>query len=129
MPFLKRICQYSLLSWAVAILLLHSLVPHQHHSSPLLEPSITNCTPTESGFLGFLGKVFHQDLGDEHLENFKHTNKVSFGAYLIPFLTILSFEFSPIVTEAARPIVLSTEQLLPSPAIIGPPLLRGPPFA
>ena len=124
---LKRIYRYGLLFGALAILMLHSLVPHQHHSSPLLEPQISNCSPTDYGLLGFLGKVFHQDLGEEHLEHFKHKNKLDFDADTILFLPAINQEVLAILPVKVVALTPTVGSLITPQSITGPPLLRGPP--
>ena len=82
---LYKVLRYCVLNIASFILLLHSFVPHQHHIQDSLITSIEICSHSENSLLGFLGEVFHMDLGSEHLENFKPVSKVEFTV-MIPLL-------------------------------------------
>jgi len=57
-----------LLICAGAIIVLHSLVPHQHGEEYANEGSITNQSTTN--IFDYISLVFHFNLGEHHLENF-----------------------------------------------------------
>jgi hypothetical protein len=78
MTLISLLLRNGLFYTAVSILLLHSWVPHQHHTVAIVAPTFTSCVHVENTLLGFLGRIFHQDLGDEHLENYQGVKKVDF---------------------------------------------------
>lgn len=53
-----------------SLLLLHAFIPHEHHSE-LDEIEHIQQHQQADGLFDLLQLVFHTDLGDEHLENFK----------------------------------------------------------
>ena len=58
---------------AGSLLLLHSLIPHEHHSE-LDEIAHIEQHQEADDLFDFLKLVFHLDFGGEHLENFKTAN-------------------------------------------------------
>ena len=91
MRAIQRTIKFSLLYTAALIMLLHALVPHQHHAGNSLKTTVSSCQHSENTLLGFLGKVFHTDLGDEHLENYKPVKKVDLGFDLTVMAAALTY--------------------------------------
>lgn len=60
---------------AVLIILLHSVVPHHHHSEALKTADCSiESADINGSLLDLLGDIFHTDLGDDHLENWVKSN-------------------------------------------------------
>ena len=57
-----------------AILLLHSVVPHQHHDEVDSAAHYLEHQQAE-GILDLLGTAFHLNLGSDHLESFKKSDQ------------------------------------------------------
>lgn len=111
---------------ACFILLLHSFVPHQHHSQDSFQISSATCVHNENNIIGFLGQIFHTDLGSGHLENF-HPAKKAVDP-LVPFLAANIIYEIPLVVLSGNPkyqaplLVFCSDQIL-----VRNLLLRGPP--
>ncbi|NNJ54969.1 MAG: hypothetical protein HKP14_02485 [Bacteroidia bacterium] len=91
----------SILFTALCILLLHSTVPHQHHSET---EDIENheLIEQDSSPLDFLIAMFHEDLGEEnHLEDYNVSTNIELS---VPFITtepaFYSFAFA--IAEASQ---------------------------
>lgn len=113
--------------WTAGLILLaHSVVPHLHHSAM---PSHNVCETEQSeSILDFLSKVFHTDLGTEHLEHFQvQKTTVSWAAVIAVKATWTELEW----TEDNRPAYPRMEafQLPPDQPMRDGFGLRGPPQA
>lgn len=106
MKYLKNI----FLLLAGCLLLLHSFIPHQHHSELSEEEHIEQHEEADDLF-EFLQLVFHIDFGEDHLEKFKtssfhfdladlpDTQQILYTPYLIlerEFLPFQNTSFSSI---------------------------------
>ena len=128
MSQISLLLKYGLLYTAAAILLLHSWVPHQHHTTQVEEPTFTSCVHSDNSILGFLGRVFHQDLGSEHLENFQSVKKIDFSWQIDFIAEILT------INSAEKPAVHGNNYQFPIDAsrsdqsLVQAVSVRGPPF-
>lgn len=59
---------------AGSILLMHSILPHEHHSE-LDEEQHVVAHETATSLLDFIKLAFHVDLGEDHLERYKITQQ------------------------------------------------------
>ena len=89
------------LAISTAIVLLHSFTPHTHDNN--IESATFNACDysQETGILGLFQMIFHQDLGEEHLE--LYVNAVNFDISIDAF-TPIPLVLIPVVT-------LSLEQI------------------
>ncbi len=113
---------------ATGIMLLHSLVPHSHHSDSQASQVIAAAQQEDSSWVNLLIDIFHFDQGNEHLENFDSGR--NFGELLSPLFLApdnKSFEFLGALdfNEPYPPIPfsLSAHSVAKSPILT----LRGPP--
>jgi len=82
-----KIFNHILLFTAAVIILLHSFVPHEHHDEMGAELHQVEHENTDN-FLGWIKTIFHNDLGEDHLENYEHLDGdlSEFGNGAIPLV-------------------------------------------
>ena len=102
-------------------------MPHQHHSEASSEPVISACVHSENNLLGFLAKVFHLDLGGEHLENFKPAHKADLmlSVPIVADIVIWQFTLIEVIDDESHQLphlTFRSYQIFPSQTP-----LRGPP--
>lgn len=111
------------------LLLLHNVVPHQHHDEGIAEEHcLTENSHDGDNLLELLGDIFHTDLGNDHLENLRKTES-SQPSLILP--TILAEVQKPIEVT----VRVSSGQHYPRPENLALPEfstdsahpLRGPP--
>lgn len=58
---------------AMLLMLLHNIVPHQHHGEDKDEEHcLAETSHEDDSLFDLLGDIFHTDLGDDHLENLRN---------------------------------------------------------
>lgn len=122
--------RHILLHTAVLIMLLHSIVPHEHHDELLEQDTVVLYSSNECIF-DWLQFVFHDDLGAGHLENFvqgEAPNLVKVSS-TIPVVGVILFDSA--LSESKTPIVTlvnqATNEFTRSLHFRHPDRLRGPP--
>ncbi len=117
-----------LIGLSTLLLFLHSITPHTHHKATQSYTHSISEVDNSNDILSWLQFVFHQDLGQEHLEHFQND---SFDhVTLLPDLAFLAFalSFSPIIEEPLehkKPYIFSIKDsdLLNQSPLRGPPSL------
>lgn len=119
---LKNLRNISLIL-AGALLLLHTFIPHQHHSE-LDEIEHYEQHKQADNLYDLLQLAFHIDLGSDHLEAFK---TVSFD-YVHPY----SFDYKTISASSYQLIYITSApqdfELLQAPDLLESLKFRGPPY-
>ncbi len=82
---------------AGSILLMHSILPHEHHSE-LDENQHIEAHETANSLIDYIKLAFHIDLGQDHLESYKVTQQEVLAFDLISYPT-LDFSFHITSTE------------------------------
>ena len=60
------------ISLAMLLMLLHNIVPHQHHGEAKEEEHcLAETSHKDDSLLDILGDIFHTDVGDDHLQNLR----------------------------------------------------------
>lgn len=121
MTLVRQICMVM----AGAILLLHSLLPHEHHRDLDDEEHVVRHEMATS-LVDFIKLAFHLDQGEDHLENFKVTEQfqLSLDQYV---LAQAYFTFAPKLIESQH-IIFPTFQATNYSRYLSLPLrFRGPP--
>jgi len=67
--------QKALIFTAFTIVMLHSAVPHMHHSPDQIS-TCQNSDEQQSSLLDFLESIFHLDFGEKHLEDFRDGSNI-----------------------------------------------------
>jgi hypothetical protein len=67
--------QKALIFTAFTIVMLHSTVPHMHHSPDQIS-ACQNSDEQQSSLLDFLESIFHIDFGEKHLEDFRDGSNI-----------------------------------------------------
>ena len=113
------------ISLAGAILLLHSILPHKHHTELNALEHVTQHESATS-LLDFIKLAFHLDQGEDHLENFKVAEQYQLSIDLFVF-SQLDFSLEAKVVELWSidfPVYQYTQYhkyLLPQLRFRGPP--------
>ncbi len=119
-----RIIRHFSVLVAGALLLLHTLMPHEHHA--LIDNGDHLCPLHKTTTLsGLFQLAFHMDQGEGHLENFNVEQEFQFIAIPAPSYSVL-FELPVAVDVTAQ---LHHTETTESPPSYFPPQLtfRGPP--
>ncbi|NVK28344.1 MAG: hypothetical protein HWE14_09885 [Flavobacteriia bacterium] len=122
---MRKKLQITFLWMAGLLLFTHSVIPHIHHQS---EREHVECESKENkDLLDVLAKVFHNDLGIEHLEHFQ-INKASFS-----FVATLPLQASLLEVVVQEPLVVEDFPIEACPTPRETPYLeshalRGPPL-
>lgn len=111
------------------ILLLHNVVPHQHHGeSTAEEHCLAENSHDEDSLLDILSNIFHADLGDDHLENLRKAdgNQPSFISPAILAEAHKTLEH-PLVIISVKEYRQPEDLALPDFLVITLRSLRSPP--
>lgn len=111
---------------AGSILLMHSVLPHEHHSE-LNENQHVEAHDTATSLLDFIKLAFHVDLGQDHLESYKVVQQEQVAFHLIIYPAI-DFSFETLFTEFASPKFLPFQDKLHTKYLSQPRRVRGPPL-
>lgn len=98
------------LSTAILMLLLHSLVPHQHHHA---DEAVAVEAERAGDWWDLLGQLFHWDLGQEHLEEFQKSNRLDWCPSLFDYA-----QLNGLFLCLSRPLLAPSQKacpLLPPP--------------
>ncbi|KAB2805348.1 hypothetical protein [Phaeocystidibacter luteus] len=123
---MRKKLQITFLWMAGLILFAHSVVPHIHHQNEI-EHVVCDATDSDD-MLDLLAKVFHNDLGVEHLEHFQ-INKANFNfiATVPEAMSLIEVvEYELLVSEefpVESSLHLRDTPFLESHALRGPPLV------
>lgn len=120
---MRKVLHIAILWVAGLLLLTHSVVPHIHHAS-LADKEVCDAHSTED-VIDFLAKVFHNDLGFEHLEHFQIQNTTDAQPIAV-FASIELPEYFEIA-EIQKPVAVPNNSLPPDEPLILCSGLRGPP--
>ncbi|MFY0685759.1 MAG: hypothetical protein JXQ90_01270 [Cyclobacteriaceae bacterium] len=107
---------------ATGILLLHSLLPHEHESPSLSTLQYHSCAQSADTWVDLIRHAFHANPGDNHLEEFTVAFSYFFSG-TIPDAIVIHYE--QLIT--AKPIPASS-CLSIDEVFHDPPNLRGPPL-
>ena len=110
---------------AGAILLLHTVLPYEHHDE-LNQNQNIEAHATANSLLDYIKLAFHVDLGEDNLEGYKITQHEQLNFDLILFFT-LDFSFEIQNTAAASQHFVNFEEKLHSRYYSRHLSLRGPP--
>lgn len=121
MKFIRKIS----IILAGSILLMHSILPHEHHSELDVNQHVEE-HETATSLLDFIKLAFHVDLGQDHLESYKvdQQEQVTFHLIASP---ILEFSFEAPCTQAQPQKFIPFEDKLHSRDFPQHLRLRGPP--
>lgn len=83
-------------------------MPHQHHDELTIEENVAEHKSAE-GFLDWLQLIFHEDLGEGHLENFMHSDisDLTISAPLFTGISFVFFDFQALSKDADQEPVSS----------------------
>tara|TARA_B110000305_G_C19301406_1_gene569324 strand:- start:498 stop:869 length:372 start_codon:yes stop_codon:yes gene_type:complete len=112
---------------ASSILLLHSFVPHHHHDELSEEQHFTEHSSASTA-MELLGLIFHENLGEGHLENFENVEfHFDFDSPMLLVTTYFLFTENISVTEVCY--LFDKQEGIPIPLYLEVESKRGPPTA
>lgn len=113
-------------------MVMHTLVPHQHHDDLSYEDNLIEHNSATS-ILDYLELAFHADLGEGHLEHLDSANGPELNQVLNTKVLVPIMNWHPILAprliepnvEYVR--VFTDNHRIPKDVSIQAPVLRGPP--
>jgi hypothetical protein len=96
---MTKVIQHIALFFSLAIVLLHSFYPHQHYSNQTAGIQASDVVIE----VGFLDRFLSNDIGEEHLEHFYHTNIFLFQVCIPVLNTLLILIAFPKVVKGYFP--------------------------
>lgn len=109
----------------------HNLVPHQHHLSQADQEQCFSQKDQPQSWLEILSSIFHPDLGADHLEDLRQSEKNNFNlnAYLLSSEADFSFPLvliRQLTSQYTRPLDLALPDYLVTTlrSLRSPPALR-----
>lgn len=104
-----RIFVNMLFGLATTILMLHSIIPHQHHSEiSIVEDEHEH--KSADGFLDLLSLALHTDQGDGHLENFTTGDQVELDDLSVEN-DVNSDDHYAVISENSTPSIVSSKSI------------------
>ncbi|MDZ7845670.1 MAG: hypothetical protein U5L96_02190 [Owenweeksia sp.] len=126
---MQKVLRNTSLFLALSLMMLHNIVPHQHHSDLDTDQHCLASDHQQDDLLDLLSDLFHVDLGGDHLENLRggESTKVFTG------ITAILVDDAPVIAEPRllldeKPAVTAHNLPLPKRISITLRSLRSPPF-
>lgn len=132
--YIKNICIFEIqvkfirnisILLAGAILMLHTVLPHEHHSElKATEHEVQH--ETAHSLLDFLKLAFHMDQGEGHLEDYKTSSTVYFHFDAVVSAVIVP-SFEPVLSYSLSTPQYTTQTKIPPRYFCSSLRFRGPP--